>query len=238
MKKVLTFLLLLMGSIFIVTVNGLAMNVNFKDPYYAAADGLGSFHSAKHNLTLFAMPPSCPTCSPDPYLTWYADDGIGGGGSSYEEDEWEWNKWSGGDYLKIAFDTSVQLDEIHLTDFFYEKRQGHWYEETGGVAFRDKSGNWLGGSHVYSFSQTDHNVLPSPVSNGEYVIDVASLIGAESLVKDVYLAGIGYKWVDCVREDHEFAVAGLNVVPEPATILLLGSGLVGLAGFRRKFRKK
>lgn len=48
-------------------------------------------------------------------------------------------------------------------------------------------------------------------------------------------------------EDHEFSVAQIGVssaavdvspAPEPSTMLLLGSGLIGLVGFRRKFRRK
>ncbi len=231
-----TFLgvLLLVGS-------AMALDVDFTDVYYQTANNQQSFHSDQDNLTLNAL-----SSGGTAYFTWTGDDGIGGGGTAgYEEDEWEFKISSQdtlgqrdvlnistlgeGDVLNISFDTSVLLTEIHLTDFFYEQRRGQWYEEIGGAVFLDAHGNPLGGGY---FSQTDHSSNP----NGEYSIDVASILGSNTLVKDVYLAGIG-KWDECnLHQDHEFAVAGLstNPVPEPTTMLLLGAGIFGLAGVGRK----
>jgi hypothetical protein len=54
----------------------------------------------------------------------------------------------------------------------------------------------------------------------------------------VNLAGLGIEsMIGLGRISHVDEFNGGAPVPEPATLMLLGAGLLGLAGFRRKFKK-
>jgi hypothetical protein len=222
MKKVIIFsMLLIFGQL----GWSHAMLIDFRSGDFSSADGLPSFTYNPAGLTINANPSGAR-------LYQDSTDGIGIR-HSYENDEIE-----GSERLHLSFSTPQYLEKITFTDLFYESKNygsGSFYEK-GQYSF-DNS-NWV--SFQADFSQQSG-------TNGELTLSFAS----NPIITSVWFSAPGRQnWDNNYRgylEDHEFSVAQIGVssaavdvspTPEPSTMLLLGSGLVGLVGFRRKFRRR
>ena len=206
---------LMLGGMILLFLSGttFADLIDFRtdSPFPGDDPGGDTFYSANiGTLTLTFTPLGTGT----PILFWDSVDGFGVGGGGYEADEIE-----SPEALRISFSSPIYVNSFGLTDFFYEGG----YEEVGSWSL--DNANWN------SFSQTDHTKLPSPTSNGEYTLWI------NSVVSDIWLTAPGVTGAFS-EQNHEFSVATVNVAPEPATMLLIGSGLIGLAAFKRKFRKR
>jgi hypothetical protein len=158
----------------------------------------------------------------NPSLSWFTstnpdssggNDGFGvinGGGYEYDEIELP-------EIFLIEFSDTVVAHSFDLTDYFIEQRSGSPYSETG--LYSINGGAW-----------EDFHSADTSSGNGLFTLALNKQLDSIAFTALGDIAG---------SQDHEFSVAGAEVsaVPIPSAILLLGSGLIGLAGIRKKFKR-
>ena len=130
--------------------------------------------------------------------------------------------------LSIHGDGSVYLNYTDTTIDFAGNSFGYYIETTnnGNIFYSDTSKNADSFDHMVAFQGKGIDTIKiGDLSSGVWGVSEFALA-----FEDTYGGG------DKDYQDLAVMVESVTPIPEPTTMLLLGLGLVGLAGIRRKFK--